>query len=170
MSNFFQQHFLTIQYISFFILAAGIIGAAIRVVTARNVVRSALYLVVVMVFIAGIYIMLLADFIALVQILIYAGAVIILILFALMLTKSPIGKLRTLDNKLRIPAGLAALLFFGVLSYVLWKLPWLEIKPAHQPVYQLGKEIFSNYIIPFEVVSVVLLAALIGAIVLARRD
>jgi len=150
---------------------AGVIGA-IRVVTARNVVHAALYLVVSLSSVAGVYLLLGAEFLAWVQILIYVGAIVILFLFGLMLTKAPIGR-EALDNQRRgVALGVAAAILAG-LAYLLlgafgWDAPRLE--PATGAASAVGASIFARFVLPFEVVSFLLLAALIGAIVLARRD
>jgi NADH-quinone oxidoreductase subunit J len=161
------------ENIAFGIIAAAMVVAAIRVVTARNVVRAALYLVVVLAGVAAQYILLAAEFTAVVQVLIYIGAIIVLFLFGIMLTRAPIGQEGDLDNDQRWLAGLVALLLFGVLAYVLndaFKSSAKIHLAGPQTTAQVGDSIFGAYLLPFEVVSVLLLAALVGAIVLARRD
>jgi NADH-quinone oxidoreductase subunit J len=150
---------------------AGVIGA-IRVVTARNVVHAALYLVVSLSSVAGVYLLLGAEFLAWVQILIYVGAIVILFLFGLMLTKAPIGR-EALDNQRRgVALGVAAVILAGLASLLLgafeWDAPRLE--PSTGAASAVGESIFARFVLPFEVVSFLLLAALIGAIVLARKD
>jgi NADH-quinone oxidoreductase subunit J len=160
------------ENVFFGIIAAAMVIAAIRVVTAKNVVRAALYLVVVLAGVAGQYILLAAEFTAVVQVLIYIGAIIVLFLFGIMLTRAPIGQDAELDNDQRGVAALVAVMLFAVLVYVLRD----AFSDTHihftgpQLTRQVGDAIFSTYLLPFEVVSVVLLAALVGAIVLARRD
>jgi NADH-quinone oxidoreductase subunit J len=156
-----------------FILLAliGTVGA-IRVVTARNVVHAALYLVVTLASAGGAYLLLAAEFVAWVQILIYVGAIVILFLFGLMLTKAPIGR-EALDNQRRgaaIVVGLAILagLVFLIQDAFSWDGP--KIEPGPGGATAVGESIFSRYVLPFEVVSFLLLGALIGAIVLSRRD
>ena len=149
----------------------GVIGA-FRVVTARNVVRAALYLVVTLSAVAGVYLLLAAEFVAWVQILIYVGAIVILFLFGLMLTKAPIGR-EALDNQRRGVAFLVSLAFLAGLVYLIqgafaWDDP--RIDPLEGSVASVGSSIFSRFVLPFEVISFLLLAALIGAIVLSRRD
>ena len=160
------------QNIAFGIIAAAMVISAIRVVTAKNLVRAALYLVVVLAGVAAQYILLAAEFTAVVQVLIYIGAIVVLFLFGIMLTRAPIGEEADLDNDQRWLAALVAVMLLGVLVYVLND----AFKDVHihfagpQLTRQVGDAIFSTYLLPFEVVSVVLLAALVGAIVLARRD
>jgi NADH-quinone oxidoreductase subunit J len=160
------------QNIAFGIIATAMVVAAIRVVTAKNVVRAALYLVVVLAGVAAQYILLAAEFTAVVQVLIYIGAIVVLFLFGIMLTRAPIGQESDLDNDQRWLAALVALMFFGVLAWVLNDaFHGTKIRfSGPQTTAQVGDSIFQTYLLPFEVVSVVLLAALVGAIVLARRD
>ncbi len=160
------------QNIAFGIIAAAMIISALRVVTARNLVRAALYLVVVLAGVAAQYILLAAEFTAIVQVLIYIGAIVVLFLFGIMLTRAPIGEESDLDNDQRWLAALVSLLLFGVLVWTLNDaFHRTKIRfGAPQLTRQVGDAIFSTYLLPFEVVSVVLLAALVGAIVLARRD
>ena len=153
------------------VAVVGLIGA-FRVVTARNVVHAALYLVVALSAAAGIYLLLQAEFVAWVQILIYVGAIVILFLFGLMLTKAPIGR-EALDNQRRGIAFIVAVAILAGLSYLLLgAFDWgaTKIEPAQGTASVVGGSIFSRFVLPFEAISFLLLAALIGAIVLSRRD
>ena len=127
------------QQLAFWVLALAMAGAAIGVVRSPNIVHAALFLVVVMAGAAAQYILLVSEFVAWVQVLIYIGAVIVLFLFGIMLTRAPMHPKESLDNNLRWPAAVT-------------------------------NSLFRTYIIPFEVVGVLLLAALVGAVVLARKD
>jgi NADH-quinone oxidoreductase subunit J len=168
------------QNIGFGILAASAILAAIRVVTTKNVVHAALYLVVVLGSVAANYILLAAEFVAAVQLLVYIGAIVVLFLFGVMLTRAKLGHEGELDNDQRWLAAVIGVFLLGVLTYGLvdfWgddKLPELhrtqEQLSATRGTGAVGNAIFSTYLVPFEVVSVLLLAALVGAIVLARKD
>ena len=146
--------------------------AAVRLVTARNVVHAALYLVVTLASVAGAYLLLSAEFIAWVQILIYVGAIVILFLFGLMLTKAPIGR-EALDNQRR---GVSALIGLAILAGLVFLIQeafdWdgTKIRPSGGSATVVGESIFRQYVLPFEVISFLLLAALIGAIVLSRKD
>lgn len=166
--------------IAFVILAAVMIGAAIRVVTTRNVVHAALYLVMVLAGVAAQFILLASEFVAITQVLVYIGAIIVLFLFGIMLTRAELGVSDDLDND-GLQKGVAALvgvLLAGVMGWALYD-QWQGAKIAAmgkttadmgQTTNQISDTIFGAYLVPFEVVSVLLLAALIGAIVLARRD
>jgi NADH-quinone oxidoreductase subunit J len=163
---------VTGQEYAFLVLAVvGVVGA-FRLVTARNVVHAALYLVITLSTVAGVYLLLAAEFVAWVQILIYVGAIVILFLFGLMLTKAPIGR-ETLDNQRR---GVAFLIGLGILAGLIFMIreafPWdgPTIDQGGGTASEVGSAIFAEFVLPFEVVSFLLLAALIGAIVLSRRD
>jgi len=165
------------QQVAFWILALAMGAAAIGVVRTANIVHAALYLVVVLAGAAAQYILLAAEFVAWVQVLIYIGAVVILFLFGIMLTRAPMGgEGRRLDNDQRWGAAVVALFVFGVLVAMLVDaFGGDEIRFGSELVAQgrtsaIGSDLFREFLVPFEVVSVLLLAALIGAVVLARRD
>ncbi|MDQ4095013.1 MAG: NADH-quinone oxidoreductase subunit J [Actinomycetota bacterium] len=160
------------QKVVFAIIAVGMVFAAFRVVTSRNVVHAALYLVGTLLGAAALYVLLLAEFVAWVQVLVYVGAVVVLMLFGLMLTRAPIGK-ANFDNDQRWLAALCAAAVFGVSSWIMIEaFEGQEISLGEQGTLtrSIGEAIFSSFVLPFEVVSVLLLAALVGAIVIARRD
>ena len=161
---------MSVQEWTFAVLALlGAIGA-IRTVTARNVVHAALNLVVSLAMVGAIYLLLAAEFVAWVQVLIYVGAIVVLLLFSLMLTKAPIGR-EALDNQQRGIAFLVSAAVLGGLVFLLQD-TFAGQRIALQPVRTaaIGDSLFRNYVLPFEIVSVLLLAALIGAIVIARKD
>jgi NADH-quinone oxidoreductase subunit J len=161
------------QNIAFGIIAAAMAIGAIRVVTTNNVVHAALWLVVVLGGAAAQYVLLAAEFVAVTQVLIYVGAIIVLFLFGTMLTRARIGRADDLNNRQWPIALLVALVLAGTLGYVLIDAfgdDQLPKDPAVATTQQVSDSIFSTYLIPFWVLSVVLTAALIGAIVLARRD
>lgn len=177
----FAAETLVAQNVAFGILAVMMIAAAIRVVTTKNVVHAALYLVVVLAGVAALYILLGAEFIALTQVLVYIGAIIVLFLFGLMLTKAELGTSEELDNAgpMKIVGGVVAVCLLGVLGWAIWEkyddstrleLVGRTTTQLGQTTGQVSDSIFGTYLVPFEVASVLLLAALIGAIVLARRD
>ncbi len=163
----------TWQQIVFWVLAAGIAGAGVRVVTSQNVVHAALYLVATLLGAAMLYVFLLAEFVAWAQVLVYVGAIVVLLLFGLMLTRAPLGK-GSYDNNQRVLAALCAAAVFLVTSTIMVGAFEGEridlVRDSGTRTLSVGKVIFSAYVLPFEVVSVLLLAALIGAVVVARRD
>lgn len=163
----------TWQQIMFWVFGIGMSVAALRVVTAQNVIHAALYLVATLIGAAVMFLLLFAEFVAWVQVLVYVGAIVVLMLFGLMLTRAPIGK-GQFDNDQRLIAALCAALLFGVTSWILVDgFAGKEISFATEEgttSETIGEVIFSLYVLPFEVVSVLLLAALVGAIVIARSD
>jgi NADH-quinone oxidoreductase subunit J len=160
------------QNVVFGILAAVMIIAAWKVVTTKNVVRAVLYLVVVLAGAGAQYLLLASEFIFVVQVIVYIGAVIVLFLFGTMLTRAPIGRDVDLDNDQRWLAALTSLLLLGVMVAVLSDgFGDTEVKiKGIQRTADVADSMFGPYLIPFEVVSVLLLAALVGAIAIARRD
>ena len=160
------------QEVIFILLGVLSLASAILVVTTKNVVHAALWLVVTLAGVAGTYLMLTAEFVAWVQVLIYVGAVIVLLLFGIMLTKAPIGGDADLDSENRIAAAIVALAAAGTLVTLVVDAFRHEFIPLRggTGASAVGDSIFRTYVLPFEAVSVLLLAALIGSIVLSRRD
>jgi len=168
----------TWQEVVFWLTAFAMAFSAMRVVTTRNVVHAALYLVVTLMGAAVLYLLLTAEFVAWVQVLVYVGAIVVLTLFGLMLTRAPIGT-GHYDNDQRWLALLCSVAVFAVTAWVLIDtFGDQKISLVRQTAKgvrgtetaALGEVIFSVYVLPFEVVSVLLLAALVGAVVIARRD
>jgi NADH-quinone oxidoreductase subunit J len=163
----------TVQEVVFLLLGVVAAGSALLVVTTRQVVHAALWLVVSFGALAGCYLVLTAEFVAWVQVLIYVGAVVVLLLFGIMLTRAPIGRSADLDSGNR-PAGLvvaiatAAVLVTTVIAG--FGTAYADLTPGRGSAEALGASIFRNWVLPFEALSVLLLAALIGAIVLSRTD
>jgi NADH-quinone oxidoreductase subunit J len=157
--------------IAFWILAVVTVVAALSVVIQRNVFRAALSLIVCLVSVAGLFITLSADFLAAVQILVYVGAVSVLIILAIMLTRefsrgSP-------SNGLRFPAFIIAVLFFVVVAYAVVKTNWkiATEAPLAPTTAGLADKLFgqSGYTLPLEIAPVIILAVILGAIVIARE-
>ncbi|TMD93335.1 MAG: NADH-quinone oxidoreductase subunit J [Chloroflexi bacterium] len=168
----------------FWIIAVILVGSTLLVVTQRNIVHSALALVVVFAMAAGIYLLLNAEFIAIVQILIYAGAVTILILFALMLTRTSNIQLNSNPNNRQWwLAVIVSALVGAVIVYAAGVSPHVvaavgngssQLPPGVNNVVRIGQLLYSpttySYVLPFEIASVVLLVAIVGAIVIGRED
>jgi len=156
----------------FCLLTFIIIFSAICVVTLKNIFHSALFLILALFGVAGIYILLEAEFLAAVQVLIYVGAISILLIFAIMLTANLASK-RIVQSNEQVPVAIIVCVGFlltslGSFGYSVWR-----VRDAAMPennTLTLGKLLMTDFVLPFEVVSVVLLAAMIGAIVLARRE
>ncbi|MER5337646.1 NADH-quinone oxidoreductase subunit J [Micromonospora sp. NPDC002717] len=152
-------------------LGAVAVGSGALVVATRHLVRAGLYLVVCLGALAGMYLVLTAELVAWVQVLIYVGAVVVLLLFAVMLTRAPIGASDDLDR----PGWPAALIGggtgSGLAALLVDAYRWTAVDlPDAGTAERLGDQIFRSWVLPFEVLSVLLLAALVGAIVLSRPD
>ncbi|MCU0524405.1 MAG: NADH-quinone oxidoreductase subunit J [Elainella sp. Prado103] len=163
-----------VQLVSFLVLAAMMIGAAIGVVLLSNIVYSAFLLALVFISMSGMYILLNAGFVAAAQILIYVGAVNVLILFGIMLVnkRQDFVPLKNAWISQVATAGVC-LGLFALLSTMVLATPWAisSLTPiGDEAIIEIGKHFFSDYLLPFELASILLLMALIGAIVLARRD
>lgn len=159
------------QQIVFLLLALITLGAAVMVVTTRNLMRSALWLILAFFGIAGIFILLNAEFLAVAQILIYVGAISMLIIFAIMLTRGLMDlKQPRFNEQWGVAGGFAALLFV-VLAAIVTRIAWPVAAGAVplEPIKQLGRDFVGPYVIPFEVASVLLVVAMIGAIIIARE-
>jgi len=162
---------ITAQDIAFAIIAFVGVLSALRMVTTRNVVHGALYLVITLAMIGAGYLVMAAEFVAWVQIVIYVGAIVVLLLFALMLTKAPIGR-EALDNQQRGISALVALAVLAGLVFLIldaFRTDTIDLLPP-TTTGQIGEALFRNFVAPFEIVSILLLAALIGAIAIARKD
>lgn len=157
----------------FYTFAFAAVAAAIGLILARNVFHSALFLVVTLGSVAGVFVILGADFLAAVQVLIYIGAVMILVLFAVMLTPQPSG-MPTLTSPGQALSGAAvAVLVFVVTAATLLTAQWpmARLQPIDTPTTDLiGASLFTTFALPFEIASVLLLVAMVGAIVIARED
>ncbi|WP_282694324.1 NADH-quinone oxidoreductase subunit J [Streptomyces sp. CC208A] len=159
--------------VAFLLVGLVTLGAAIVSVTTKQLVHAALWLVVALGGLAVEYLLLTAEFIAWVQVLIYVGSVVVLILFGLMLTKAPIGRSPDADSGNR-PVALAVAVAAAVaLVWVVadaFRTTWIELDgPAQGSTGVTGEILFRHWVLPFEALSVLLLAALVGAIVLSRK-
>lgn len=160
---------MNLELIIFFAVSFVTLTSAVLVISAKEIFHSALYLAVMFLSIAALFVMLNAEFLAAVQILVYAGAVIVLMLFAIMLTK------REDEKERRIPLfrGFVSLLFLLVLVLYIARIDWWNYAPkegAVGSVTAIGMLLFREYVLPFEVISLILLAAIIGALFLAKKE
>jgi len=146
-------------------------AAAIKTVTSTNLVHAALFLAVTLAGIAGVFLVLSADFLALVQLVVYVGAVAVLFLFGLMLTRAPIGR-EALDSDHRgLALGVSGALFVLLSGLIIAAFGDVRVETVADPrITDLGLALFRDWVLPFEVLSMLLLAALVGAIVLSRRE
>jgi NADH:ubiquinone oxidoreductase subunit 6 (subunit J) len=175
----------TIADVAFYLLAALLVGSSLAVVTLRNIVHAALFLVVAFGAMAGIFVLLNAEFVAIVQVLIYAGAVTILILFAIMLTQYAGTNAGNPINKQWWLAGLLSLALCAVIIYAVSSSPGAVVSANTGAnvssaganggsVVRIGQLLYSpftySYVLPFEIASIVLLVAIVGAIIIGREE
>ena len=168
------------QAIAFYTLAAFILGFAVLVVSTKNTVHSVLFLVLNFLFVAALYVLLGAQFLAVIQVLVYAGGIVVLYLFVVMLVnlKRPPEAHEDPHRHTRLGFALAAavLIEFGIVAAYGYMKPAAAIAaaplvlPVSGNTEQVGWLLYTNYLIPFEVASMLLLVAMIGAIVLAKRE
>lgn len=155
----------------FILLSAVTLGAAVGVVASKNLFRSALWLVLAFFGIAGIFILLHAEFLAVVQVLVYIGAISTLIIFAIMLSRGVMDPAQPrFNDQWRAVLGLVAV-FAVVLAVLVTRITW-PVAAGEVPadaIQRLGTDFVGAYVIPFEVASVLLVAAMIGAIIIARE-
>ncbi|MCC5630612.1 NADH-quinone oxidoreductase subunit J [Nostoc sphaeroides CHAB 2801] len=164
-----------VQFVSLGILGVMMIGAAIGVVLFSNIVYSAFLLGGVFISIAGIYLLLNADFVAAAQILIYVGAVNVLILFAIMLVNKREDFVAFPNSWVRkVLTGIVSVGLFGLLSTMVLATPWAysasPVAGGESSIVLIGEHFFTDFLLPFELASILLLIAMVGAIILARRE
>ena len=164
-----------VQLVSFVILSVTMIASALGVVLLSNIVYSAFLLGGVFVSIAGLYLLLNADFVAAAQVLIYVGAVNVLILFAIMLVNKREDFAPIANRWIRqVSTALVCVGLFALLSTMVLATPWAVYTGTavvgNNSVVEIGMHFFSDFLLPFELASVLLLMAMVGAIILARRD
>jgi NADH-quinone oxidoreductase subunit J len=161
------------QEVVFVLVAIATGTAALATVTSKNLVHAALFLAVTLTGIGGVFLVLAADFVALVQLVVYVGAIAVLFLFGLMLTRAPIGR-EALDSQNRSMGIAISVVLFAVLVTLIVQSGNDFVAEAQTVggggIADIGIAIFSAWVFPFEVASMLLLGALIGAIVLSRRD
>jgi NADH-quinone oxidoreductase subunit J len=160
------------EFLAFMSLALVAVIGGVLLLNLTKVIHMVISLIFTFLAIAGIYILLSAEFVAIVQVLIYAGAITIIMLFGIMLTRHSAenedtgSKWRKLFTFIGV-LGFAAVFYFGIYNL---ELPQLENTLHVENTFQIGEAIYSKFVIPFELMSVLLLVALIGAIVLSKRD
>lgn len=163
-----------VRFVSLIILSVMMLSTALGVVLFENIVYSAFTLGGVFISIAGLYILLNADFVSAAQILIYVGAVNVLILFAIMLVNKQERFERLPRRWIRqVSTAFVALALFALLATMIVQTSWpvnLTAQPPTSSVLAIGIHFFTDYLLPFELASVLLLMALVGAVVLARRE
>ena len=167
---------MTLENILFYVLGIVFVGSGLMVITRRNPIFAALYLILNFFCLAGLYLTLHAQFIAVIQVLVYAGAIMVLFLFVIMLLN--LGDEQRLTEKISFRKIVAAGLSAGLLLELVYIAGFIDV-PMPQGDFSkgidigtvefIGKELFTTYLFPFEVTSVLLLAAIVGAVVLAKK-
>ena len=156
--------------VAFYVIAVTTVASALMVASVRDLVHAVLFLVLAFVGVAGIYVVLSADFVAVAQVLIYAGAISVLLVFAVMLT--PAGDRRNSDTAFQGPALILAGLVLAVTVFVIYDTDWRIAAHGEfaATAAALGRAFFTPYVVPFEVASVLLVVAMVGAIVLTQEE
>jgi len=164
---------MTVSHIVFIILSLVALGGAAGVVVTRNLFRSALFLVLSFVGVAGFYILLEVEILAMIQLLVYVGAISILIIFAIMLSRQIMSPEFKARNEQWLGGLVVAVALFAVLAFVLLKVAWPVAQAAvpEDSISRLGMALVDDkqFLLPFEVASVLLLVALVGAVIIARE-
>lgn len=165
------------EAIAFYVLAAFVLGFAVLVVSTKDTVHSVLFLVLDFLFVAALYVLLGAEFLAVIQVLVYAGGIVVLYLFVVMLVnlKGPPEQYQDPNRRTKLGFGLAAaiLVELGAItafSYTRPTPPASAALPVQGNTEQVGWLLYTSYLIPFEIASMLLLVAMIGAIILAKRE
>ncbi|MBI4778820.1 NADH-quinone oxidoreductase subunit J [Candidatus Desantisbacteria bacterium] len=162
---------LVLSNMAFFVLAAIGIVCGVLVVTVRNLVHAVLFLAVFLLSVAGLFITLNAEFLAIIQVFIFVGAIVVLFMFLIMLTHKVSDMAVPQGNRLKGVALVISGVLFYLIFYILKAMKWNEAADTAitGDVSRIGKLLLGQYVLPFELVSFVLLAALVGAIVIARK-
>ncbi|MBS1525289.1 MAG: NADH-quinone oxidoreductase subunit J [Bacteroidetes bacterium] len=179
---------MTLERAMFYLMSLVALSSGIYIAASRNLVRSVFMFFVTLMAIAGLYVLCMADFVAITQVVIYVGGVLVLIIFAFMLSgRETLSGLQQLNNKFisihKVPAFLLTILFFIVMVNVVVKgnvngIPWTAkavlsgnvIGAKDTTVNNIGINLMGNYLLPFEIISILLMMALVGAAHLSRKE
>ncbi len=163
--------FTSIATVTFYAVLLVLLGTAILTVTVRNLFRSAIFLAFTLLGVSIVYFFLHAEFIAGVQILLYVGAIMTLVIFAIMLTAKIADPSVAQSNRQKLPVFILIVLLGFFLISAIVKTPWkIAATPNMTNAVELGRALMGEFVFPFELISIVLLIALIGAVVVARSD
>jgi NADH-quinone oxidoreductase subunit J len=162
-----------LEALMFYACAAVVLGSGLAICLSKNIVRMAVYLFGTLASVALMYFLLLANFIGVIQLIVYAGGTLILLIFGVMLTsKSPWAKFDVGRNEL-IAAGVVCTLFAGLLLFVVVNAEWpleTDAVVVGSSMTQFGSGLLTDYLVPFEAMSVLLLVVMIGAAYMARQE
>jgi NADH-quinone oxidoreductase subunit J len=159
--------------IIFYVFTLIALASSAIVVFSKNIVHAAFALLFAFFAVAGLYVLLMADFLAVTQLLIYVGGILVLLLFGVMLTNRVISVDMKTGTIQTIPAVLLSAALAGMLTGMFWSTDWKvtpDFTPPEATAARLGEMLLTSYVLPFEIASVVLLVALIGAAMIARRE
>ena len=157
--------------IIFFVLAEILIGSGLAVVTMRDIIRCGLAMIVCFGALAGIYVVAGAPLVAAAQVLVYIGAISVLVLFAIMLTQTKAAPSRLVFQTQAVPAAVAAVVIAVLIALTVGATDWGALgQRVHTATSEMARVLFADYVLPFEIVSVLLLAAVVGGIFLAKRE
>ena len=155
----------------FWILAAVMLGSALLVVSMRDIIRCGLAMMVCFGALAGIYVVLGAPLVAAAQVIVYIGAISVLILFAIMLTQTKVGTTRLVFQTQAVPAAISAIVIAIIIALAIGATDWGEAPERIRLATEaLSQVLFVDFVLPFEIVSVLLLAAVVGGVFLAKRE
>ena len=163
---------MTIEILGFWALAVALVGSALAVVLSKNLFHSVLWLAVALVGTAGVFLLLRAEFLAAVQVLLYAGGVVTVVVFAIVVTERLVGTRLSHTSRALVRGALAAGAFLAFVLQWVWRVP----RPADAVAQtgdvtkQIGRSLLTTFVLPFELLAVLLLAALIGASYFARPE
>ncbi|MBH5320576.1 NADH-quinone oxidoreductase subunit J [Paenibacillus sp. GSMTC-2017] len=164
---------LTGEFVAFFVFAAIMIGGAVLMISLEKVVHMVVSMAAVFLGLAGLYVLLDAEFVAFVQVLIYAGAVSVLMIFGIMMTKHTGESAEPARPWHEVLVAVGALSLFGLLFYAIRSTAFPEVAPmqgVEDNTLAIGELLFTGYIVPFELLSILLTVAFIGAIVIAKKE
>ncbi len=163
----------TVVRAAFYIIAGLTVIFAVRIVTSRNIFHSAIFLALALIGVAGVYLFLDAEFLAVAQVLIYVGAVVTLFLFAIMLTANIQGRAIRQANGQIFISVISASAFIFLIVKIIKNTHWQAASPGGAQglgIEQLGRSLMTTYVLPFETISVILIAVLVGAIVIGKTE
>ena len=178
---------MNIVQVLFYVMSFIVVGSAFFVAATKNLVRSIFMFFITLFALAGLYVLALADFVAITQVVIYVGGILVLILFAFMLSGKETLTVLQQNTRLvtlsKLPAVILALLFFGVMVYTIFKIDannfgWIKqsiatkntIMPNDLVTDNIGINLMTRYLLPFEAISILLMVALVGAAHLSRKE
>ena len=163
---------MSITDVLFYLFAILTVGSALLVVATRNIVYAAFALMLSLFGVAALYVMLHADFLAATQVLVYVGGILVLVVFGVMMTSGKLDMKLKMDRGHVFPGAIVCLALFGLLLGIVFQIPW-QIQISHpdgKAVKSIGEMILGKYLLPIEVASRLLLVALVGAVLLTRKE